>query len=315
MSTCKLQYGISEEFDRILLEQQKIKSSFTTKSQPQTFSDPKDQQVYKHMLNDVIFKIFNSPEEQTILRASLEGMNKNYPEILKGEEQNMFYAPTAFNFDSRIGEESSVPDTLDQMQASLESKENLTLKEQNTLKKIQAHLRKLRPQLAEQEFVDALACFFFQKRGIFIHSLKLDDHLKVLTDKAKFHRKQNKTVGFAFTDLETKLKKQFNVSDQSLSDKADTIATHLLSQSQLTPGQKVKGRTVREAIEQRFKGNERTYTMKQFKAGQQYTMEEVRDGVKLGAFQSECRVAGENDLFIMFPDSKLILCVMYYIPA
>ena len=113
LSTCKLQYGISEEFDRILLEQQKIKSSFTTKSQPQTFSDPKDQQVYKHMLNDVIFKIFNSPEEQTILRASLEGMNKNYPEILKGEEQNMFYAPTAFNFDSRIGEESSVPDTLD----------------------------------------------------------------------------------------------------------------------------------------------------------------------------------------------------------
>ena len=202
LSTCKLQYGISEEFEKILQQQQKVKSSFTTKSQPQIFSDPKDQQVYKHMLNDVLFKTFNSPEEQTILRTALEGMSKNYPEILKGEEQNMFYAPSAFNFDSRIGEESCVPDALDKMQASLESKQNLTSNEQNNLKKIQAHLRKLRPQLAEQEFFDALACFFFQKRGIFIHSLKLDDHLKVLTDKAKLHRKQNTKIGFGFTGLE-----------------------------------------------------------------------------------------------------------------
>ena len=57
LSTCKLQYGISEEFDKILQQQQKVKSSFTTKSQPQTFSDPKDQQVYKHMLNDVISRL------------------------------------------------------------------------------------------------------------------------------------------------------------------------------------------------------------------------------------------------------------------
>merc|ERR1719481_479589 len=97
------------------------------------------------------------------------------------------------------------------------------MKEQSTLKKIQMHLRKLRPQLAEQEFVDALACFFFQKRGIFIHSLKLDDHLKVLTDKAKLHRKQNTKIGFGFTALEKKLMEQFNISDQTLIDKADTI--------------------------------------------------------------------------------------------
>ena len=309
LNSCKLQYGISEVFEQIVLKQQSVKASYSTLPKPQIFSDPKDQKLYDPMLNDVMFKIFNNPAEQTVFRTALEGMNKNYPEILKGEEQNMFYAPSAFNFDSRIGETSSVPDVLDQMQASMESKKNLTQKEQSNLKKIQAHLRKLRPQLAEQEFVDALACFFFQKRGIFIHSLKLDDHLKVLTDKAKFHRKQNKNQGFGFTDLETKLKKQFNISDQSLIDKADAITNHLLGQVSLTSCQKVKGRAVREAIEQQFKGNERTYTMKQFKAGEQYTLDDVKDGVKLGVFQSECRVAGENDVFIMFPDSKLILCI------
>ena len=116
----------------------------------------------------------------------------------------MFYAPTAFNFDSRIGEESSVPDVLDQLQSSLESKSNLTSKEQKNLKKIRLHLQNLKPQLAEQQFVDALACFFYQKRGIFIHSLKLDQHLKTLTDKARLHRKQNTKIGFGFSLLPTR---------------------------------------------------------------------------------------------------------------
>ena len=305
LNSCKLQYGISEVFEQIVLKQQSVKAAYNTKTKPQLFTDPKDQKVYDHMLNDVMFKIFASPEEQTIFRTALEGMNKNYPEILKGEQKHMFYAPSAFNFDSRIGENSSVPDVLDQMQASLESKQNLTSNDQINLKKIQVHLRKLRPQLAEQEFVDALACFFFQKRGIFIHSLKLDDHLKVLTAKAKFHRKQNPKIGFGLTGLEKNLKEQFNISDQILKDKADTIEQVLLSNS----NQQIKGNDVQKVINQQFKDNERTYTMKQFKAGAQYTMSEVKDGIKLGIFQSQCHVAGENDLFIMLPDSKLILCI------
>ena len=119
----------------------------------------------------------------------------------------------------------------------------------------------MRPQLAEQEFVDALACFLFQKRGIFIHSLKLDDHLKVLTDKAKFHRKQNTKIGFGFTGLEKKLMEQFNISDQNLIDKADTIEKELSNASH-----KIKGRDVLKAINQKFKDNERAYTKKQFKS-------------------------------------------------
>ena len=213
--SCGLQYGISEAFEEILCEQQKVKAS-KSHINPQIFTDPNDQKTYQHMLDDIMIKTFDSPEEQTVFRTALEGMKRNYSEILKGEEQNMFYAPTAFNFDSRIRESSCVPSVLDQLQSSLESKVNLTPKEQRNLKKIRLHLQNQTPQLAEQQFVDALACFFYQKRGIFIHSLKLDQHLKTLTDKARLHRKQNTKIGFGFTDLENKLKEQFNISNQHL---------------------------------------------------------------------------------------------------
>ena len=308
LSSCRLLYGLSEVFEQIVQEQQNVKAS-KSHINPQTFTDPNDQKTYQHMLDDVMIKTFDSPEEQVVFRAALEGMKGNYSEILKGTEQNMFYAPTAFNFDSRIGETSCVPDALDQLQSSLESNVNLTLKELKNLKKIRLHLQNLKPQMAEQQFVDALACFFYQKRGIFIHSLKLDQHLKTLTDKARHHRKQNTKIGFGFTDLENKLKKQFNISDQHLTDKSDMIAIQLSGQHQANAGQPIKGRVVRSVIENEFKDNERLYTMKLFKSGNDYTLNEIKEGIQLGIFESECHVAGENDLFIMIPDSKLILCV------
>ena len=91
----------------------------------------------------------------------------------------------------------------------------------------------------------------FQERGIFIHSLKLDDHLKVLTNKAKFHRKQNTKIGFGFTALEKKLMKQFNISDQIFIVKADAIEKELSNVNQ-----KLKGRDIHKAIDQQFKDND-----------------------------------------------------------
>merc|ERR1719422_1055148 len=72
---------------------------------------------------------------------------------------------------------------------------------------------------------------------------------------------------------------------------------------------KINGRVVLESIKAQLKGNDRMYIMKLFKPSKDYTIDQVREGVMLGKFESECRVAGENDLFIMLPDSKLILCV------
>ena len=307
--SCGLQYGISEKFNQIVKEQQTIKTS-KSHIQPETFDDPNDQKIYAHMLEDVMVKHFDGEDEQKIFRKSLEGMKLNYPEILEGQEKNMFYCPTAFNFSSRIEkDQSSVPDSMDDMKASLESKLQLTPKDERNLKKIREHLQKLRPELAEQEFVDALACFFYNHRGIFIHSLKLDDHLKVLTNKAREYRRRNKNIGFGLTDFEKKLAEQLNISNQCLVVTADKVTTHLLTKSKANIGPNINGRVIREAIDEELKGNDRMYVMKLFKPGQDYTIDEVKEGIMLGKFESECRVAGENDLLIMLPDSKLILCV------
>ena len=307
--SCGLQYGISEVFEEILCEQQKVKAS-KSHLKPQLFDNSEDQKFYSHMISDIMMKIFDSKDDKKVLCKSLEGMRSNYPEILNGEERNMFYAPASFNFDSRIkNDESCVPDALDEMQASLESKENLTLKESMNLKKIQDHLRKLRPQLAEQEFVDALACFFYQQRGIFIHSLKLDDHLKVLTNKARENRRQNKNIGFTLTNFEQKLAEVLNISEKVCDEVAENVVTHLTTNSKVNAGQPINGRLIRASIDKQLKGNDMTCAKRLFKEGKEYMIDDVRAAIKLGKFESECRVAGENDIMIMLPDSKLLLSI------
>ena len=241
--SCGLQYGISGEFVQTVVEQQKVKVS-KSHIKPQIFDDPDDQKYFCHMLEDVMVKTFLSDDEQKIFRKSLEGMRMNYLEILERQKNNMFYCPTSFNFSSRIGEkESCVPDALDKMKSSLELNPNLTRKETQKLKKIRDHLQKLRPELAEQEFVDALACFFYNTRGIFIHSLQFDGHLKVLTNKAREYRKQNKSIGFVLTDFEKKLAEQLNIPSQTLVDTADTIVTHLLTKPKASNQTRINGNT------------------------------------------------------------------------
>ena len=240
-----------------------------------------------------MIKSFDAEDEQKVFRKSLEGMHTNYPEILNGEENNMFYCPTAFNFSSRIGEnETSIPDALDEMKTSIESKQQLTPKDQRNLRKIRDHLQKLRPELTEQEFVDSLACFFYKQRGIFIHSLKLDEHLKVLTNKARENRRQNKKLGFELTDFEKKLAELLNISHQTLIDTAKDVINHLSTYAKANKGPTINGRVIRQAINDRLTGNDRMYIMKLFKPVSEYTIDEVRDGIVLGKFESECHVAG-----------------------
>ena len=307
--SCNLHYGISKIFNQNVIKQQSIKAS-KGHIKPQIFDDPNEHSNYIHMMDDPMLKIFDAPSEKKIFRTALEGMNSNYPEILQGTEKHMFYCPTAFNTDSRMQtNETSVPDVLDKMKASLEAKQKLTQKEKTNLKVIQNHLKKLRPQLAEQEFVDALSCFFYQHRGIFIHSLKLDDHLKVLTDKAKLFRLQNKTASLEFTDLESKLAEQFNISEQKLNVFADDIVKHLLSIPKVTNRKFVNGRVIREAVDDQLAGNELMYIKRLFKPGQDYSIFEIKNGCKLGKFESEINFAGESDLLIMLPDIKVILSI------
>ena len=123
-NNCRLNLGVSEVFNQIVLEKQKSKA-LKSHTEPQIFDDLKDDQLYKNMLKDVMYKIFDDPNDLKVFRTALEGMNMNYPEILSGEEKNLFYCPSAFNFDSRIKkDESCIPDVLDEVQSQLEGKQH-----------------------------------------------------------------------------------------------------------------------------------------------------------------------------------------------
>ena len=134
VDSCNLKYGISEAFNKTVIEQQKVKES-KAHIIPKFFNDPREVAKFNHLMKDSLFKTFVDVSEKQIFQKALEGMEKNYPEILNGTEEHMFYCPTAFNFDSRIGSnETSVPDVLDEMKVSLENKKDLTPKEKINLK-------------------------------------------------------------------------------------------------------------------------------------------------------------------------------------
>ena len=59
------------------------------------------------------------------------------------------------------------------------------------------------------------------------------------------------------------------------------IARQLSGQHPETAGQNIKGRVVRSVIERQFKDNERLYTKKLFKSGNDYTLNEIKEGIKL----------------------------------
>ena len=50
-------------------------------------------------------------------------------------------------------------------------------------------------------------------------------------------------------------------------------------------------------------------TKKLFKVGKDYSIDEIKNGCKLGKLDTEIHFAGESDLLIMLPDSKLILSI------
>ena len=74
--------GVSEVFYQIVLEKQKsnaLKSHIT----PQIFDDLKDKQLYKNMLKDVMYKIFDDPNDLKVFRCAENKMQKHAQKIQK----------------------------------------------------------------------------------------------------------------------------------------------------------------------------------------------------------------------------------------
>ena len=87
--TCGLKTGMSERFEANVKEQQGIKISKANNT-AQIFDDPQKQRKFQPIINDVLFKTLNDPADQEILRTGLEGMERNYPDILSGEQKHLF---------------------------------------------------------------------------------------------------------------------------------------------------------------------------------------------------------------------------------
>ena len=124
---CGLGVGLSEKFEKNVKEQQETKISKTNIA-VKIFDDPEKQRKFQPIINDVLFQLLNDPLDQQILRAGLEGMERNYPDILSGKQRHLFMCPTAFNYDSRIHPfETSVPKALEERKALLEANPHLSL--------------------------------------------------------------------------------------------------------------------------------------------------------------------------------------------
>ena len=56
-----------------------------------------------------------------------------------------------------------------------------------------------------QKLIDEKVLLQESSESIYLYSQKLDDHVKVLTNKAREYRRQNKSMDFVLTDFEKKL--------------------------------------------------------------------------------------------------------------
>jgi len=303
---CNLEMGISERFDGKLKEQESVRSSKANVNVA-TFEDTKKQAKFKSILQDPLVKALDHPEDQQIFRAGLEGMERNHPEILKGEQTNLVMCPTAFNYDSRVDGESSVPEVLEKWQEELEATQNLSPQQKTNLHTIRNHLGKIKPQIAEQEFFDAFTTFFYNKRGIFIHSLKMDSYLKVFIDKAQ--RERNENTGTRLSPLEKRLAEALNIPKEDLTMVSDTVMNHLRQMPYFNATKPINGRKIRDAIDETLQGDLVQKAKSKFKEGQDYNQSQILRALRLAKFESICKFSGENDMFILLPDQKLILCI------
>ena len=184
--SCGLMLGCSETFKKHLINFNSIKS--IRKNIPfELYDSPSKQHKFKEILNDDILKMLSvSSTEIQIVQKALEGMERNYSKILSGEQSQLFIYPSMFYYDSRVGANETLnPDLLEKEKSRLEGVENRNRESEKTLDDIQNYLKRIKPQISEQEFFDAFVTLFFSSRGICIHSLKMDSYLSIFIEKAQ----------------------------------------------------------------------------------------------------------------------------------
>ena len=293
-SFCGLGLGSSEWFIKEVEKQQELmtQQGYQPKS---LFPDKEDQQLFLPILKDVILNIFNDPNEQQIFRTGLLGMKRNYKNVLDGSKTTLSLFPEAFDYDSRIKIYNTV--MLEQLEKMKQS--------HTDFEQIQNFIRVAKPQAGECDIFNALVRFFYNQRGIFLHSLKLDQYLKIFIDLSQNYRK-SRCVSTQLTPLEGKIKDAFRMSETSLNEAADKVITELNKTKILT---KYLGEEVKSAIDATLTKYVKSKSKEKFKDGIEYTVDEIRSSMRLSKFQCEMKFPGENDFLTILADLKLFTCI------
>ena len=124
------------------------------------------------ILKDVILNIFTDPNEEKIFLKALHGMKDKFPDTLDGSKRTMSLFPEKFDYDARIKQHNPVVvELLEEIKRT-----------RKDFKDIEKFIKLIKPQAAEELVFSGLSKFFYNHRGMFLHSLKLDQYLKIFVD-------------------------------------------------------------------------------------------------------------------------------------
>ena len=321
-SSCGLHLGADHNFESQITEQQDILDKKGRKVNPLGLTG-KEYDRFLPVLKDVILNIFTDPNEEKIFKKALDGMFNKFPDTLDGSKKTLSLFPDKFDFDSRIELHNPVlVDLLDELKRT-----------QKDFKEIEKFIRLIKPQAAEELVFNSLSRFFYNHRGMFLHSLKLDQYLKIFVDLSTQERK-NQSIGPQLTPLEEKIKEAFRITEESLNDPGDavigylktplsvpvqTTAPNMETTPHVTPVPIVStavpptisflGQDIKIALRETQKKSLTNIAKGKFKDKDVYSEEEIRSILRICKFQLEAKFPGENDFLTILADLKLFVCV------
>ena len=179
---------------------------------------------------------------------------------------------------------------------------------ENQLKAMKKFIQKIKPQQAEAEIINQLSSLFFNQRGLLLHSLKMDTFLQIFTDEAKRYRKKH-NPGFELTPLENQIANAINLTPMELEDAAKNITEQLIKYNDGKNKLTFSGKEIYSAINRCdfWHENLKTRAKRKFDGKMKYSLQDIKNAIKLSRFEHEAKHPGEVDVLGILPDIELIM--------
>ena len=233
-------------------------------------------------------------------------MHDKYPDILDGSKKTMSLFPEKFDYDSRVKLHNPVlVELLEEMKRT-----------QKDFKDIENFIRLIKPQAAEELVFSGLSKFFYNQRGMFLHSLKLDQYLKIFVDLSMQGRK-SKPADRPLTAFEERMKEAFRISEESLNKPGDEVigalqksqASEVDAPSSTIVPDPTKTFLGSDIIKALIDTKQKGFGQRKFNDDDRYTEEQIRSILRVSKFEMDIKFPGENDFLTVLADLKLFVCL------